>query len=103
MDKYQFREMLEYAEGHIGNDNWTINILKHFDQLMSECIHWTTEDFEMQARNMADDNWEEVFDKTKFQSALEQMVRKHDADMGITWDTITYYLNEKCKKDENNI
>ena len=75
------------------------SIIMAFDQLMSECIQWTVEDFEMQAQNITDDNWEEVYDKTKFQDALETMIRKHDADIGICWETINVYLDEYCRKE----
>jgi hypothetical protein len=36
------------------------------------------------------------YDRTKFELALSNMVRKHDATLGITWDTIDYYLDEYC-------
>jgi hypothetical protein len=38
-----------------------------------------------------------MFDRSKFSEALGQMNRHHDANLGITWDTIDYYLNEYCK------
>jgi hypothetical protein len=39
-----------------------------------------------------------LFDRSKFKTALATMIRKHDANNGITWDTIDYYLDEHCSK-----
>lgn len=39
-----------------------------------------------------------LFDRSKFKTALATMIRKHDANNGITWDTIDYYLDEHCGK-----
>lgn len=33
----------------------------------------------------------------KFQTALETMINEHDATLGITWDTVSMYLNDYCK------
>ena len=55
-------------------------------------------DFECRAEGLEEGNWEKVYDKTKFQAALDRMIDQHDATIGITWDTIDYYLDEYCKK-----
>jgi len=41
-----------------------------------------------------------VYDPDKFQYALEMMIHKHDAGIGITWDTVDIYLDEYCLKDK---
>jgi hypothetical protein len=64
-----------------------------------ECISWSEEDFEGQAIqncNGADD-WDLYYNKDMFIIALHEMISKHDASIGITWDTIDYYLDTYCK------
>ena len=36
---------------------------------------------------------EQVYDRDKFQYALNRMIDKHDASIGINWDTIQAYLD----------
>jgi hypothetical protein len=37
------------------------------------------------------------YDRSKFEHALCEMVRRHDSNHGITWDTVDYYLDEICR------
>ena len=65
-------------------------------------ISWSTEDFVSRAEEVFDNNrfksWEEQYDEKKFIIALDQMARNHDANEGINWFTIDFYLNEMCLK-----
>ena len=61
-------------------------------------IAWSVNDFISKAQEEQKENWYNYFDETKFYGALHEMIRKHDANEGITWYTISYYLNEYCKK-----
>lgn len=45
-------------------------------------------------------DWKDYFDESKFEEALDRMIHKHDAEYGITWESIRYYLNEMCVKEE---
>ena len=45
-------------------------------------IGWSVEDFKYQASKQEDPS---IYDETKFQSALDIMINKHDANIGITW------------------
>lgn len=45
-------------------------------------------------------NWKDYYDESKFEEALNRMIHKHDAEYGITWESIKYYLNEMCIKEE---
>lgn len=45
-------------------------------------------------------DWKDYFDESKFEEALDRMIHKHDAEYGITWESIKYYLNEMCVKEE---
>lgn len=64
-------------------------------------IFWHVNDFESQAQTdeeFAKENDEELeFDRGKFQTAFETMINEHDATLGITWDTVSMYLNDYCK------
>lgn len=63
----------------------------------SNYIAWSVLDFEKRAIERGGEHyWEHLYDASKFQEALDIMIRKHDATVGITWDTIDYYLDNHC-------
>ena len=77
----------------------------------TKAIYWSTKDFEKQAEENFNelkkeysneyqhlDNWEQLYDKSKFAEQLEKMIKNHDANHGITWLTIEEYLYQ-CKKE----
>jgi hypothetical protein len=69
----------------------------------SECISWSVDDFEYQAINSCNGDesiWQLYYNKDMFESALNEMIRKHDASVGINWDTVDYYLETYCKIKE---
>lgn len=68
-------------------------------------IYWSIADFEEQAKKNFDElkkdnpkefehlnNWEQLYDKSKFAHELERMISGHDATIGITWHTVEEYL-----------
>lgn len=59
-------------------------------------ITWSVDDFAMQAANR---KHPEIYDPERYEYALNIMVDKHDACIGITWDTIDVYLDEYCIKE----
>jgi len=63
-------------------------------------ISWNVEDFKGRAEQIVKNNPSRnyVFDESKFEDALEEMISKHDATIGVTWDTIDFYLMEYCLK-----
>ena len=61
-------------------------------------ICWTIYDFEKIALEQKGLSWQDYYERDKFYFALNEMIRLHDANEGITWYTISYYLNEYCKK-----
>jgi len=89
-------------------------------QTNKESIKWSLEDFlyralDMEEPHLTDPNVEycdismkdasnylQKYDPVKFQEALELMINKHDATIGITWDTIDFYLDEYCLKEKLN-
>lgn len=80
----------------------------------SRCVSWSVKDFEGRAEEIwlgytkkskfydtppkfpYARKWQHVFDSSKFEEALFTMIRKHDASLGISWDTIDFYLDDMC-------
>lgn len=68
-------------------------------------IQWSIKDFKYQAEisnNYKLTTKREIieYDESKFKAALHRMIDRHDANLGITWDTINIYLNEMCLEEE---
>ena len=71
-------------------------------QQLAHAIAWSVEDFESVAYDIElveSDHAEAtpLYDRSKFPDALRTMIRKHDANFGITWDTVEFWLNELCR------
>lgn len=64
----------------------------------SACVVWSVDDFEHRAKYWEEDE-PDKYDRSKFEAALHQMIHKHDATLGISWDTIDFWLDEMCKKE----
>ena len=60
---------------------------EEFEQYKKESVKWSIEDF----IGIAESKGYKI-SKQKAQEALEHMISKHDAELGITWITIDYYL-----------
>jgi len=62
-------------------------------------ICWSIGDFEQQAQEIEDyeNEGNKIYDRSKFQETLELMIHKHDAELGINWNTIKDYLDNYCK------
>lgn len=75
-------------------------LVKEFEQYKKESIKWSIEDFEDIAiigEECEDGIIKTIYDRSKFQYALELMIREHDCNYGIVWETIEDYLDEYCK------
>lgn len=60
-------------------------------------VSWSVKDFEGRAIDREGEYlWKNVYNPDKFQEALDTMIRKHDASIGINWDVIDYYLDDIC-------
>lgn len=59
-----------------------------FEQYKQESVKWSIEDFIERAKTAG-----YTISKKKAQEALEHMIRKHDAELGISWITIDCYLD----------
>ena len=64
------------------------DLLAEFEQYKRESIKWSVEDFTLYEHDKYTINEEQA------QEALERMIARHDATMGISWDTIAYYITE---------
>ena len=65
-------------------------------------LTWSVEDFEAEAEILVGKNWKDIYDESKFEYALFEMIDNHDAEWGINWSSVAFYLNEYCKKKEEN-
>lgn len=80
---------------------WLKNFVDTAEERYYTSVKWSVDDFEGQAHVRKGKDWEEYYDKTKFKRALERMINQHDPNYGITWDTVDYYLEELCIKEED--
>lgn len=75
------------------------------EEVLKLPIYWSVEDFEGVADRLFCElqndnpkefenfkNWEQFYDKNLFPQMLEKMINSHDAENGITWQTIEYYV-----------
>lgn len=67
-----------------------------FEQYKKESVKWSIEDFTEYDHDTYRINAEQA------QEALERMIYKHDADMGISWQTVEHYLTEYGTLKTNN-
>ena len=94
--------------------------LKMLQDKKETSITWTVEDFIYRAFQKEYDDFNDFmkmdninntsiedakkylkkYDADKFEDALYDMIRHHDAEIGITWDTIDTYLDNDCLKDK---
>lgn len=91
-----YRQQIEKAldeRGHVPSQ-LVYDIL---EEIGSKSVSWDVEDFRSRAQERRGEDWKKVYDETKFQEALERMIDKHDAELGISWITIDFFLDEFCR------
>jgi len=66
-------------------------VIKEFNQYKLEAVKWSWDDIQGTAKQKG-----KKCSKKKAQEILELMIDKHDAELGITWITIEYYVDEYC-------
>lgn len=69
------------------------------EPLVGGIFGWSIDDFELRAKDREVDQ-EPIYDRAKFREALYCMINAHDADMGINWDTVDFWLDELCRLEE---
>ena len=70
------------------------HIEKYKDQIIAGdtiAIIWSAEDVIYQAANMREDPI--ILTEEEIQSVLESLTNKHDATIGVNWDTIEYNID----------
>jgi hypothetical protein len=72
-----------------GSNQKIITILDEYEEKMRGAISWNADDMIHQA---AQEGWQLSDDDA--QAALEEMINDHDANYGITWDTVHYHINK---------
>ena len=73
------------------------SLLKEFEQYKKESVKWGVADF------IEYDHDRYTITEEQAQEALERMIYKHDATIGITWESIECYLSEYGTLKENKI
>ena len=80
-----------------------MSIVKYVDNYTSEnsiCIIWCIDDIKSAMKNRQ--NPIEITDD-ECMEILDNMERRHDASLGITWDTIDYHLDEFVQRKESEV
>jgi len=63
----------------------------------NRAVWWSVEDLEHRAAEQEDLEEEKLYDRSKFESALDTMIHNHDCNWGISWDTLDVYLDSYCR------
>ena len=72
--------------------NWEkmfVKLKAEFDQYKKESVKWSAIDFIERGKEIG-----YLISTEKAQEALENMIRKHDATLGISWTTIDVWLEK---------
>lgn len=64
------------------------NLLSEFNQYKKESIKWSVEDF----TTLEVEGY--LINDQQAQEALEEMIRNHDCNNGITWNDLEYYYEK---------
>jgi uncharacterized protein YdiU (UPF0061 family) len=84
----------------IGNQEYypVMKVVHEFNSLSDSCVMWSEDDFQQMAiQKTNEEEWDQYYNKDMFSMTLKEMIYKHDASIGITWDTVEYYLDTYCK------
>ncbi len=74
-----------------------VAILDEYEERMKGCIEWSKEDMIGQAAQ-AQNPWE--MDEDTAQAALEDMIDNADCSLGVSWDTVDYYVQKHRPAEE---
>ncbi len=66
-------------------------IIEEYELRMKGSVSWSIEDLQHTAFNLKKPY---TLSDQLAQEILEKMIDKHDASIGITWDTLEYYVQE---------
>jgi len=101
-----WNDFIELSDSAIKEIEENTSIQFDREENIKASIIWSTNDFEAQAEQNFNElkestpeefkhleNWEQLYDKSKFAHELERMISAHDATIGITWLTVEEYLH----------
>ena len=74
-----------------------MKVVDEYEQKMKGCIQWSPEDMIGAAQNLREPF---VMSEDDAQSALEEMIDDHDCNNGVTWETVSYYVQQYAPEDE---
>lgn len=96
---------LTFEDLQLIKQNTKIEIQESKKESFKLPIYWSVEDFEGVAETMFKglkdehpkefeslDNWKQLYNKSLFPQMLEKMINNHDANEGINWQTIEFYV-----------
>jgi len=73
--------------------------LREAKEQLSRSVTWSINDFVSRASSICETgDWFDEFSEPKMERALKLMIEKHDAEFGITWETVDSYLETYCRK-----
>jgi len=64
------------------------DLVEEFENYKSRSVTWSVCDF----TDLDKDGWQ--ITEEQAQNALNDMLHHHDANLGITWDTVDYYYEQ---------
>ncbi len=71
--------------------------LRHALDPNSRAVWWSVGDLEQRAAEQEELEEEQLYDRSKFESALDNIISDHDCNWGISWDTLDSYLDSYCR------
>ena len=116
--KEQAQELLDFGNSHDkAEGRGMMKVIQEIENNFNpswRSVLWSTEDFKGRAEEIwltytfkkriewklpcypDAKKWQDVFDETKFEDALEKMIGQHDACYGINWESVIFYLDSMC-------
>lgn len=82
----------EMDDIYSGNMQKIIAILDEYEQRMKGAIEWTVSDIMTVACTNIEHPYE--MDEDLAQEILEEMIEEHDANFGVTWETVAAYVEK---------
>ncbi len=73
-----------------------IKILDEYEFRMRGCIEWCAEDFIERAKEA---HGGFILTQDEAQEMLEEMIHRHDCNIGISWDVLDYHIGLKVPDD----
>ena len=103
MDDYCLFDIIDKLKNSKMSSQDLEQCIKQLEIIEQRSIYWGVTDFRLQALELCrfdDKLCKLTYDESKFPEALKEMIENHDADWGISWVTVTEYLNKFCRKSK---